>query len=329
MEAASFRAATDAHTRADHAGPGPSRRKLAAILGVETGGTKILCRLMSDSGDVLLDRRFPTGSPEKAVEDIAGCVSGLAEGHLAAIGLASFGPVWLDEAAPDYGHIIETPKPGWSGFDLRAALAARLNAPVTLDTDVNGAALAEQRFGAGAGLGSVAYVTVGTGIGAGLAISGRTLRGAMHPEIGHLRLRRRSDDPMPSICPYHDDCAEGLAAGPAIRRRLGEGGRIEWRPDVIQLVADYLGQVCAALLLAWSPHRIVIGGGVLDTPGLREAILPPLRRAVGDYGPAALLDRPDFLCAPALRNPGLAGALFLAAELAGFQILSDWSGFDA
>jgi fructokinase len=154
-----------------------------------------------------------------------------------------------------------TSKSGWIDSNLRARLQEQLGVPVAVDTDVNAAAIAEQRLGAGASLPSVAYVTVGTGIGAGLAIGGQSLKGALHPEAGHIRLVRRPDDQAPSTCPFHADCAEGLVSGPALRRRLGEGHDLADNPALVELVADYLGQLAAALVLVWSPHRIVWGGG--------------------------------------------------------------------
>ncbi len=285
--------------------------------GVETGGTKILCRVVDSAGDVLADGRFPTGQPQDAVEAIVGCLTAACTPtvRLAAVGVASFGPVGLDPDAPDYGRMLETPKPYWSGFDLRGALARRLEAPVALDTDVNAAALAEQQIGAGEGLATIAYMTVGTGIGAGLAIEGRTLRGALHPEMGHLRVLRRPGDDAPSACPYHADCAEGLAAGPALRRRLGADAELEDRPEVFALASDYLAQLCEAVVLAWSPHRLIVGGGVMEAQGLRASVHAGLRRRIGVYGPLAAVDAPGYLAAPRLQHSGLEGAILMARRL--------------
>ncbi|WP_254600823.1 ROK family protein [Caulobacter sp. S45] len=285
--------------------------------GVETGGTKILCKVVDRAGVTLAQARFATEGPLAAVEAIASCVASAltASRRLAGVGVASFGPIALDARAADYGRMLATPKPHWSGFDLHGALARRLDAPIVLDTDVNAAALAEQQMGAGRGFQTVAYVTIGTGIGAGLAIGGRTLRGAMHPEMGHVRLQRRDGDGLPSACPYHADCAEGLSAGPAIRRRLGEGVGLQARADVFALVSDYLAQLCETIVLAWSPQRLILGGGVMDTPGLRASVHEGLRRRIQVYGPQSAVAADGYLAAPQLEHAGLEGALWMARRL--------------
>ena len=164
--------------------------------GVELGGTKILCRVIDDMGRVLANGRFVTSTPARAIDDLCGCIGdGLTPlRRLDGLGVASFGPLVVDPLSSNYGRLLATPKAGWSDFDLRAALAPRLPAPTFFDTDVNAAALAEHLMGAGQGLRSMAYVTVGTGIGGGLSTDGVLLRGALHPEIGHIRLRRRAGD---------------------------------------------------------------------------------------------------------------------------------------
>ena len=293
---------------------------LASIFaGVETGGTKILCRVVDAAGVTLSEARFATGTPQAAVQAVAACVEAALspDRRLAGVGVASFGPIALDPAGDDYGRMLSTPKPHWSGFDLRGALARSLDAPVAIDTDVNAAALAEQRMGAGRGMETVAYVTVGTGIGAGLAIGGRTLRGAMHPEMGHIRLHRRPGDDLPSACPFHGDCAEGLSAGPAIRLRLGAGLRLEDRADVFALASEYLAELCEAIVLAWSPHRLILGGGVMDTPGLRASVHEGLRRRIRVYGPVRAVEPDAYLAAPELEHAGLEGAVWMARRLGG------------
>ena len=284
---------------------------------METGGAKILCRVVDLDGAVLAESRLPTGRPEDAVEGIAACVASALtpSRRLAAVGVASFGPIVLDPASPAYGRLLATPKPYWSGFDLHGALVHRLGAPVALDTDVNAAALAEQQLGAGRGLDTVAYMTVGTGIGAGLVIGGATLKGALHPEMGHIRLARRPDDAAPSACPYHASCAEGLTAGPAIGARL-EGARLQDRPEVFALVSGYLAQLCEVVLLAWSPRRLILGGGVMQTPGLLAGVQVELRRRIAPYGPASLVEAADYLSPAQLDHAGLEGAILMALRRA-------------
>ena len=171
----------------------------AVYAGVETGGTKTLCRVVGADGAVLAERRWPTDDPETMVAVLATFIGQAtpAGAKLAGVGVAAFGPLVVDPRAADFGLMLDTAKPGWTGSNLAGALARRLGAPVALDTDVNAAALAEQRLGAGRGCSSLAYVTVGTGIGGGLAMDGRSLKGALHPEIGHIRLVRDGRDGMP------------------------------------------------------------------------------------------------------------------------------------
>lgn len=288
------------------------------VAGIETGGTKILARLCDlASGETVAQDRWATGSAKRATENLLSFLAAIPNGgRLDAVGMAAFGPLILDRSSPDYGQMQATTKPGWTGSNLRQALEMRLGVPVAVDTDVNAAAIAEQAMGAGEGLPSVAYVTVGTGIGAGLAINGRSIFGALNPEAGHLRLVRRSDDEMPSVCPFHAECAEGLVSGPAVRRRLGEGRALADDPALQDLLADYLGQLAAALVLVWSPHRIVWGGGVIRAAPLIEAIEAGMRSSLGDYGVGPVAGTAGF-CAPArLENAGLEGALLMARHLA-------------
>jgi fructokinase len=224
--------------------------------------------------------------------------------------MAAFGPIIVDPDA-DTGRVLATPKPGWTGSNLRRDLSERLGIHVAVDTDVNAAAIAEQAIGAGRGCASLAYLTIGTGIGAGLALRGTSLRGALHPELGHIRLVRANDDLFASTCPYHADCAEGLAAGPAVQRRL-EGSTLDERPEIRDLVAGYLGQLVAATILAWSPHRIVIGGGVGSAPRLIDAIALAYPDTLGGYGVGAHAMTPGFLVPAALADAGLEGALLMA-----------------
>ena len=285
-----------------------------AYAAIETGGTKILCRVVDDANAVLAEEQWPTSTPAAAVEAIVACiVYALPAGtRLAGVGIAAFGPLIIDPESPRRGLMLQTPKSGWTGSNVREALEASLGVPVAVDTDVNAAAIAEQRMGAGRGVPSLAYLTVGTGIGAGLATDGRALTGALHPEVGHVRLVRATGDDFKSICPFHSDCAEGLVAGPAVGRRLGPGKTLADVPEVAALVAEYLGQLIAVLVLTWSPHRVVLGGGVMQAPGLIAAIDAALRRDMGSYGAGTALDAPDFLVAAALPHAGLEGALLMA-----------------
>ena len=282
--------------------------------GIETGGTRIRARVADADGHVLADRRWPTTSPGAALEDLVTFLARAipAGRSLGAIGIAAFGPLVRDELSGDYGRVLDTPKPGWSGSNLRAALAGRFGVPVVIDTDVNAAACAEWQRGAGRGIRTLAYVTVGTGIGGGLVVDGRPLAGALHPEIGHIRLARREHDRAPSVCTFHENCAEGLASGPAITRRLGANRQLADEPAILALVADYLGDLAATLVLAWSPGRIVWGGGVMAAPQLLESLRSALGRALAGYGVGEHADAADFCALAALADSGLEGALLMA-----------------
>ncbi|HXG82354.1 MAG TPA: ROK family protein [Sphingomicrobium sp.] len=289
---------------------------MGLVAGIETGGTKILARIVElDSGRTVAERRWPTGTADEAAGALASFLAE-APGRLAGVGMAAFGPLIVDPGSADQGRMLATPKPGWAGSNLRAELQKRLGVPVAVDTDVNAAAIAEQVLGAGAGLPTVAYVTVGTGIGAGLAVGGNSLKGALHPEAGHLRLVRRADDAVPSNCPFHHDCAEGLAAGPAVLARLGPGRELADDSAVMALVGDYLGQLAAALVLAWSPHRIVWGGGVIGAAPLLPMIEEKMVASLGGYGAGPQVEQPGFCAPAALANAGLEGALLMARGVA-------------
>ncbi len=287
-------------------------------LGIETGGTKIVARLVSAQGVTRAERRWATTTPAAASRDLTAFVAETDETQdpLTAVGMAAFGPLLIDPHHPDYGRMLDTAKPGWTGSNLRADLTRALGVPVAIDTDVNAAALAERAQGAARGCPSVAYVTIGTGIGAGLASATGALHGAMHPEIGHLRLVRRPGDATPSTCPFHADCAEGLAAGPAVALRLGPDETLADRPDVRELIADYVAQLCAAIVLAWSPHRIVVGGGVGAAPMMLAAVRAAYADAFGGYGVGPVAGADDFIRSAALEHAGLDGAILMARTTA-------------
>lgn len=283
-------------------------------MGIETGGTKILCRIVDTAGKTIAERRWPTTSPAAALEAIVQCARETLPGSRpTCAGLASFGPVMLDPMATNFGTMLATPKAGWEGSNLAVSLRRRLECSVIVDTDVNAAALAEQHMGIGRGMASVAYLTIGTGIGGGLALNGKTLRGGLHPEIGHVRLVRQKGDMFESMCPFHEDCAEGLAAGPAVHYRLAAALGSE--RQVFQLVARYLAQLLASVTLFWSPHRIVLGGGVLVRPGLIEAIKEAFEFALQGYGTSAPAPA-DRIFAASLDNAGLEGAVLMARSSA-------------
>jgi fructokinase len=202
--------------------------------------------------------------------------------------------------------------------DVAGPLGRRLGCPVAFDTDVNGAALGEHRWGVGRGVSNLVYFTIETGIGGGLIVDGKPVHGLTHPEMGHVRLRRHPDDDYRGFCTFHGDCAEGLASGPAIRDRLGKP--LNELPDdhpFRAILADYLGQLCAHAVLMLSPQRIVLGGGVMNAGGLHAPAAERMRHWLGGFIPDERLARDDFVAPPALGDDaGIAGAFALAMDVA-------------
>jgi len=295
------------------------------VAGVELGGTKCVCLLASGPDEVRETVRIPTTTPDETVGAIRDVLARWRAGPgFEALGVGSFGPLELDDRSPAFGTVVATPKPGWSGADLKR-LGIGLDVPMAIDTDVNGAALAEGRWGAARGLRSFAYVTVGTGIGVGVLVGGRSIRGLGHAEAGHLRVARLPGDAFAGVCPYHGDCVEGLAAGPAIAARAGRSG-LELTPDdpTWTPVIHALGGLLHNLVLTTAPERILIGGGVADGQGwlfprLRTALLDSLAGYATADRIAADIER--FVSPPGLgAQAGPLGAVALA--LAGLEGLS-------
>lgn len=285
---------------------------------IEAGGTKFVCALGDAQGQLLQRLRIPTRDPASTLADVCRWLetASLGYGPLLGIGVASFGPVELDLHAPNYGQLLRTPKPGWSGTNLLAPLR-RFEVPLALDTDVNGAALAESQLhdGAGAGLSHLAYVTVGTGIGVGVVVEGRPLHGLLHPELGHLRPRRHRLDGFEGVCPYHRDCFEGLASGSAMAVRRSSPGQLQPEAVLDEIQADYIGQLCASIVLALAPLRIVIGGGVMHQSRLFAPIRARMQHWLGGYIELPQLgqDLDQYVVPPGLgADSGILGALLLA-----------------
>lgn len=243
--------------------------------GIEAGGTKFVCAVGTGPDDLLDSTVVPTTTPAETLARVRAFIDRPRDGvRVGRVGVASFGPLDLRPGSPRYGRITTTPKPGWAGTDLLGAVGGWVDGPVVLDTDVNGAAVGEHRWGAARGVASSAYLTVGTGIGGGAVVGGRVLGGQVHPEMGHLHVQRHPDDGFAGSCPFHGDCLEGLASGPAIRARVGRpahdlGAEL---PRVVATEAWYLAQLVTTVALVLSPERVVLGGGVLGMPGLMAAV---------------------------------------------------------
>jgi fructokinase len=297
--------------------------------GIEAGGTKFVCILGSGPEDVRAEARFPTTTPEETIRQAVGFFrrQQAEQGELAAIGIASFGPLDLDCNSPTYGYITSTPKPDWANTDFAGMIRRALSLPVGFDTDVNAAALGEWRWGAARGLDTFIYLTIGTGIGGGGMANGRLMHGLLHPEMGHLCIPHyRGADPFAGSCPFHGDCLEGLASGPAIESRWGQRGET-LPPDhpAWELEAHYLALGVVNWIYTLSPYKIILGGGVMQ----QAHLFPLLRREVqtllkGYLKSPILLERSDdYIVPPALgKRAGVSGALALAMDAAQSSIVN-------
>ena len=280
--------------------------------GVEAGGTKFVCAVGTGPHDIAERVRIPTTQPE---ETLAAVGEYFAARRVDAVGIATFGPVELRRSEPRYGRITSTPKPGWEGADLVGAVREVADVPISIDTDVNGAALAEARWGAGVGLDTVLYVTVGTGIGGGAVIGGQTLQGLIHPEMGHVSVDRMEGDRFEGVCPFHGDCLEGMASGTAMEARWGrpadELGAV--LVEALEIETHYLAAGFRQFVYTLAPDVIVMGGGVAQLAELHPRVNARLVEMMSGYAVQSE-HRSDFVVAPGLgEDSGIAGALALAA----------------
>jgi fructokinase len=290
--------------------------------GVETGGTKVVCVVGAAPDEIRAETRIATTTPQATLEQIIEFLRAqrLRHGPLAGLGIACFGPVNLDPESPTYGYITDTPKPGWANIDIAGAFRRALDLPVGFDTDVNAAALGEWQWGAAQGLDTFIYLTVGTGIGGGGLMGGKPMHGLMHPEMGHIRIPHDwQADAFPGVCPFHGDCLEGLASGPAIT--------VRWRQPAETLADDhpawaleakYLALALTNFICTLSPQRIILGGGVMERqlfPLIRQGVKALLK----DYiqAPQLLQDIESYIVPPTLGDRvGALGALVLAQGVA-------------
>lgn len=296
--------------------PAAIRDTSAVVAAIEMGGTKINIAIGAHPDRLLAETIIPTTTPEETLRSVEAFLD-LHRGSFAAIGIASFGPVGLDPARPDWGHITRTTKPGWTDTSVAPRLAKVFGVPVAFDTDVNGAALGEYRWGALQDAAVGLYLTVGTGVGGGVVIDGKPLHGLVHPEMGHIRLTRPEAEVFKGICPFHGDCLEGLVAGPAVLARmgktlsdvpLGDPGRAQ--------ILDDLGQGLASFVVTLSPTKIVVGGGVAKSPGFHVDVAVRMRHWLGGYVRSDVLDGDHYVVPPALGDrAGIAGGIALAQDV--------------
>ena len=287
---------------------------------LEAGGTKMVCSIGNPQGGVLQRASFPTLTPDVTVPQI---VDFIGKFDVKALGIGSFGPLDLNPASPTYGSITKTPKKEWIQYPLMTTLKNALGVPTGIDTDVNAAALAEYTMGAGKGRGSLLYVTVGTGIGGGLVIDGKMVHGLVHPEAGHLLLQRHPKDTYAGKCPYHANCLEGLASGPAVEARWGRPAKeLADREDVWEMEAFYLAEAVANYVLTYSPQKIVLWGGIMHQSQLFSMVRTKVQELLGGYisNEKILKEIDTYLVPPALgENPGIMGAFALGMREAEYR----------
>lgn len=292
--------------------------------GIEAGGTKLVCAVAGDDGELLERTSFPTTEPDRTIGQAVAFLQQCGGDGLAAIGIGSFGPVDLTPGSPTYGYITTTPKPGWANVDIVGRVCRAIDVPVGFDTDVNGAALGEYRWGAAQGLDTFVYLTIGTGIGGGGMINGKLVHGLIHPEMGHMRIPRDVEwDPFAGWCPFHGDCLEGVAAGPAIELRWGQRGET-LPPDhpAWALEAHYLALGVVNLACVLSPQRVILGGGVMQQAHLFPLVRSEVQRLLNGYlkAPAIQEHIDEYVVPPGLGNlAGIKGAIALAQQAAGFS----------
>lgn len=282
---------------------------------LEAGGTKMVCAIGDETGHILSRATYPTLTPEETMPQM---IAFFREYNICALGIGCFGPIDLDTSSPSYGCITTTPKLAWANYPIVAEFKKALGVPVGFDTDVNGSALGEATWGCTKDVQTSIYITVGTGIGVGVIANGKPHHGMIHPEGGHILLSRHPNDPMKgSACPFHENCVEGLAAGPSLEKRWGiKGALLSEREDVWALEAYYLGQAIVNYILMLSPERIILGGGVMHQPCLLPLVRQEVAKQLGGYVRGKGLDDLDTYIVGASLNDdqGIMGAVKLAID---------------
>lgn len=282
---------------------------------IEAGGTKIICAVGNEQGEIFELVRMETLTPEVTMPKI---IDFFKENPVESIGIGTFGPAGVDPDSDNYGYILDTPKLPWAHYNFLGALKDHFNVPIVFDTDVNGAALAEHQWGAAQDVNSCIYITVGTGIGGGAFVNGKLLHGLLHPEMGHILIPRHPEDTFEGVCPFHGNCLEGMAAGPAIEKRWGEKAYLlELSHPAWEMEAYYLAQGIINYVMILSPERIILGGGVMG----QQHLLPMVRKNVQELlkgyikVPQLETDIDRYIVSPQLgENAGTYGALALALK---------------
>lgn len=280
--------------------------------GIEAGGTKMVCAVGDENGEIIDKTTFPTRQPEETFHNL---IRYFMPWDIKALGIGCFGPVDLNRQSKTYGYITKTPKEGWENCDVVGTFETALGIPVGFDTDVNGAILGEVTWGAAKGMENAIYITVGTGVGVGVYLNGRLLHGLVHPEAGHILIAKHSEDFYEGCCPFHKNCVEGLASGSAIEGRWGKkAAELADREEVWKLEAYYIAQAIVNYILAYSPQKIILWGGIMHQKKLFALIREEVKRLMNGYLSHEMLKESieEYIVPPALgENPGIMGAIKL------------------
>ena len=292
------------------------KSKSKRVATIDAGGTTFKCAIIDDKKTIIASKRVSTTSPLNTIE---GCVRFFKDQEVAGrsferVGIAAFGPLDINPSSPNYGSIMETPKSGWSNFNLKLAIETALKKRVDIDTDVNAALLAEKEWGVAKGCDSAAYVTIGTGIGAGLFANGGLLGKPFHPEFGHIRIKRHTEDKaFDGVCSFHSDCLEGLASATALTKRCGNPLNLPQSHIGWEIEAYYLAQACLTLYLTNRPQRIILGGGLMLAPHLIDNVRAQFDSLLGGYLEQSQTDIEMLIVRPELGDDaGLYGGAYLA-----------------
>ena len=281
---------------------------------LEAGGTKMVCAIGDETGKIIEQISIPTKTPEETMPQI---VDYFKDKNIESLGIATFGPVDVHPDSPTYGHILDTPKTAWIGFDMLGYMKEALGVPAGIDTDVNGSLLGEVTWGSSKGMSDVVYITIGTGVGGGILSGGKIVHGMLHPELGHMKIVKHEADDYEGRCPYHGTCLEGLAAGPAIEARYGAtASKLVDRDDVWEIESYYIAQAISNLICIVSPKKVILGGGVMHQKQLFPLIRKKVLENLNGYFKLDELSDIDNYIVPASLNDdqGIMGAIKIAMD---------------
>ena len=281
---------------------------------LEAGGTKMVCAIGDENGKIIDRVKFPTETPEKTMPQIFDYFKGY---DIKAVGIACFGPIDLRKDSPTYGSITSTPKRAWANYNIVNATKEALGIPVGFDTDVNGSMLGEATWGCAKGLTDAIYLTIGTGVGGGVISNGKLLHGMLHPEVGHIRLPLQANDPGKSVCPFHDNCLEGLAAGPSLQARWGvSADKLADKAEVWEIESTYIANALMSYTLILSPQKIILGGGVMHQEHIFPLIREKFKELLNGYIVTDEMEHlDDYIVPPSLNDDqGIMGAIKLAMD---------------